>query len=323
MSTFSFLERLVWFHDRVRCGGVPNAASLAERFEVDPRTAKRTIAFLRDRLGAPLHYDASQKGYVYDGSDFSLPFFEVSQEEMLSILLARSLLSPSAGGAISRAIQEFSRRLFAVTAGLGLSPERIDASFSASWPGFTPIQAETFQVVVQALLGVRVLSFDYTSPLDGPTPDRRIEPHHLTHYLGSWVLLGWCRNACGWRRFYLSRMQSPCLLEDAFPPRPKNEWQPHLDTCFGLFQGPDHQEAVLRFTPFRAPWIREQLWHPDQTMTDLPDGGLELRLPVADLREIKLKVLGFGADVEVVAPEELRREVREEIGRMGVVYGEG
>ena len=68
-------------------------------------------------------------------------------------------------------------------------------------------------------------------------------------------------------------------------------------------------------------WIREQVWHPAQKMENLPDGGLRLVLPVADFREVKLRILQFGADVEVIEPKELRDEVKEEIGKMAKIYG--
>jgi predicted DNA-binding transcriptional regulator YafY len=41
---------------------------------------------------------------------------------------------------------------------------------------------------------------------------------------------------------------------------------------------------------------------------------------VADFREIKLKILQFAADVEVVSPEELCREVQKEIESMAKIY---
>ena len=41
---------------------------------------------------------------------------------------------------------------------------------------------------------------------------------------------------------------------------------------------------------------------------------------MADFREIKMKILQFGADVEVIAPEELREEVRQEIDKMAKLY---
>ena len=321
MGSFVLLERLLWLHDQTRRGLFPNAHRLAVQFEIDPRTAKRTIAFLRDRLRAPLEYDPARRGYRYLDPGFHLPFLSPTQEEILAILMARKLLSPAAGGAISRAIQEFSRKLFGFTSSFGLSMERIEGSFSASWPGYAPAEPAIFHRVLTSLLENRLLRFSYRSPLEPEHVERTVEPHHFHHYLGSWVLTAWCLDRQDWRKFFLSRMSAPQVLEQRFASRSPEQWSRLVDESFGLFQGSERTEAVLRFSSFRARWIREQEWHPDQAMTDLPDGGLELRLPVADLREIKLKVLQFGADVEVLAPEELRREVVEEIGRMGRLYG--
>jgi len=53
----------------------PNANSLALRFEISTKTAQRDIDFMRDRLNCPLHYDRSRKGYYYEDSTFSLPWF--------------------------------------------------------------------------------------------------------------------------------------------------------------------------------------------------------------------------------------------------------
>ena len=77
---------------------------------------------------------------------------------------------------------------------------------------------------------------------------------------------------------------------------------------------------TLRFNAFRSKWIREQVWHPCQTCEDTPDGGCELSFKVTDFREVKMMILQFGGDVEVIAPAALRQEVAEEIGKMGRIY---
>ena len=150
--------------------------------------------------------------------------------------------------------------------------------------------------------------------------DRLAEPHHLQHYMASWVLIARCRLRNDWRKLYLARMSDFSIQQESFVPRPPDQWQHLLEGAFGIFQAPETVTVALRFNPFRARWIREQHWHPDQTITHLDDGGLELSFPVADFREVKLKILQFGADVEVVAPEELRREVQEEVEKMVKLY---
>jgi predicted DNA-binding transcriptional regulator YafY len=52
----------------------------------------------------------------------------------------------------------------------------------------------------------------------------------------------------------------------------------------------------------------------------MPDGCLELTVPVADFREIKMRILQFGADCEVVAPAALRQEIQAEIDKLTQLY---
>ncbi len=197
----------------------------------------------------------------------------------------------------------------------------MDELFSATWLGYSPAQAEVFKVVSRSLMERRRLSFTYSSPRQDTTPNHReVEPHHLQHYMGSWVLLARCRLRDDWRKFLLSRMENPTLTDDEFTPHPRDQWLPQLEGAYGIFQGKPPARAVIRFTPARARWIKEQVWHPDQRLDETPDGGLLLTLPVADYREIKLRLLQYGADAEVLEPAALRAEIEQEITRMTKVY---
>jgi len=321
MSGHIVLERYLWFDQQVHLHLYPNARTLADRFEISPRTAQRCIDFLRDRLQAPLEYNAAKKGYFYGQPSFQLPFTQVHQHEILALLVAKNLLSQSAGGFISRAIDQFGKRLLTQTEDLGLTAEHLDQAFSAQWNTFAPSPAETFRKVVDALLKKRLLSFNYCSPQQpGDPTHRQVEPHHLQHYLGSWVLLGRCRERQAWRKFFLSRISSLKVEKTVFAPLPPEDWQAQIEGGFGIFQGSELVPVRLSFAPARAPWIREQHWHPEQVFEELPGGGLVLGFPVADFREVKLKILQFGADVEVLEPQELREEVAREIEVMGKIY---
>ena len=203
---------------------------------------------------------------------------------------------------------------------MGLSRDRIEQAFSAVWNLYSPAQADIFCAVSGALLENKILSMRYKSPASGQTTQRRIEPHHLQHYMGSWVLIAFCLNQKEWRKFYLSRMSDVRPTGKVFIPRPRHAWSYQVEESFGIFQGRESSPVVLRFNPFRARWVREQIWHPQQKMRDLEDGSLELEILVADFREIKLKILSFGGDVKVVGPEELKQEVAAEIEKMSKIY---
>lgn len=314
-----YLERIFWLHQHIKQDLFPNVSELAHRFEISFKTAQRTITHFRDRLGAPIEYDRGRKGYYYT-QEFEFPLARLNQEEVLALLLAESLLQKSAGGYISQVIRNFTRKIISQGSQLGLTWEKMQQAFSVVWTGYSPAQAETFARVAQALLEHLVLSFDYTSPAKNQTAQRIAEPHHMQHYMGSWVLIAWCQKRQDWRKFYLSRMTKPQVTAQNFVPRPQDEWQYQVEDNFGIFQNRQSIWVVLRFNAFRAGWIREQIWHPNQVQRELAGGCLELALPVADFREIKLKILSFGADVVVVSPESLRREVAAEIAKMGRIY---
>lgn len=322
MTIFPQLERLVWLHEQAKNNLWPNAKRLAEAFEISTKTAQRDIDHLRDRFNAPLEYDPARRGYHYTDDLYELPCLPGSQQEVLCLLTARRLLEKSAGGFISRELAHLGNKIFSGAPPARFTVDEMDQAFSAVWSGYSPAQEETFRRIAWALLRHTLIRFDYHSPQTDAVTHREAEPHHLLHYNASWVLIAWCRKRQAWRNFYLARMSALGTPDEPFAPRPETEWRPLLQNAFGLFHGDDTIPVRLRFSPFRARWIREQHWHPDQTIEELPGGGLELTLPAADFREIKMKVLQFGADCEVISPETLRDEIKNEIARMAYVYNE-
>ena len=70
----SLLERIYFFHDELSRNRYPNSRALMREFEISLPTARRDIAYLRDRLLAPLEYDSRKNGYYYSEDSFSLPF---------------------------------------------------------------------------------------------------------------------------------------------------------------------------------------------------------------------------------------------------------
>ena len=65
-----------------------------------------------------------------------------------------------------------------------------------------------------------------------------------------------------------------------------------------------------RFDDLVADYVREKRWHPSQHLTELPDGGVELRLKLSSLVEIQRWVLSWGGDVKVIRPPELAETIR-------------
>ena len=67
--------------------------------------------------------------------------------------------------------------------------------------------------------------------------------------------------------------------------------------------------------------VQESVWHPNQAEPELlPNGDLIWSTQVAEWREMLPWIRGWGADVEVLEPKALRREIEREILRLTAVY---
>ena len=68
-------------------------------------------------------------------------------------------------------------------------------------------------------------------------------------------------------------------------------------------------DVVLRFSPAVAARVQEATWHPSQRVEREPTTVADLAGDVAGTIEVRLWMLSWGDDVEVLAPESLRIDV--------------
>lgn len=317
-----FLERFLWFDQQLRQSCYPNAAHLADRFEISAKTAQRSIEYFRDRLQAPLEYDPLHRGYFYR-ADFELPAARISAGELTALLISRRLLSDASAGHLEGELSSVVNKLGGILSSHLPGSLAPDEAFSFRWNQFVPTKNDDFQRVCQALLGGRVLSFDYQAPARTGIVRRSVEPHHLVNYLGTWHLIAYCRLRQDWRDFVLPRMAKLVVESEIFNYRPRADWEPLLTDTFGIFQNRHSFTVTLRFTPARSRLVHGQIWHPDQQVAHDEAGALLLTLPASHPAEILMSILSHGAEVEVLTPVWLRGQVEGEIKRMGQCYAGG
>jgi predicted DNA-binding transcriptional regulator YafY len=77
---------------------------------------------------------------------------------------------------------------------------------------------------------------------------------------------------------------------------------------------------VLRFSPHAARWIAAETWHPAQADESQGDGGLIRRIPYRRSDELAMDILKYGADVEVIEPAALRKEIERRLRAALRVY---
>ncbi len=308
----SSLERIYFLHSHIQAGRYPNTGILVREFEISPATAHRDVAYLRDRLLAPLAFDQRKNGYYYTDTAFHLPF-----ENSPSLVLLLGLLGSMArqtGLTDLSELDELKKRI----QGLVFPGQReIHDLLHCEWIEMEEVDRQVFRDVLDSLRQQRRITFRYRSGT-GNVSKRTVDPLKLVSYQGRWYLLGWCHLREERRMFHLGRISASSLLDEAggHGLSGDDDW---LTSSFGIFKGPPRYRATIRFTGKAARLVRHQFWHAQQEMRVEGD-DIIMTLPVADDREIMMKVLQFGADARVIAPGELRHKLARETRRMAALY---
>lgn len=121
--------------------------------------------------------------------------------------------------------------------------------------------------------------------------------------------------------FKVARIESATVTGEAFVTPEDFDSHTLLAHAWGIWHTDEPPvEVRLRFSQRVTARVKESIWHPSQTIRDLPDGGCEWLARIADVREIAPWVRSWGADVEALAPEALRRDIRDHVRRMTALY---
>ena len=80
--------------------------------------------------------------------------------------------------------------------------------------------------------------------------------------------------------------------------------------------------GAIAFDATAAPYVRENPWHPSQTIAECAGGGIEIALRLNNLIDIERRILACGAHAEVLAPPELRETLRRVSAAMLARYPE-
>jgi predicted DNA-binding transcriptional regulator YafY len=113
------------------------------------------------------------------------------------------------------------------------------------------------------------------------------------------------------------------VVRERFEPAADFDVDALVSGSWGIWQAEGHDEVVLRFAPEAAARVHQSFWHRSAQLTNREDGGVELRLTVASEVEMRPWVLGWGAQVEVLAPPSLRTHVGDSMAAGARLYAGG
>ncbi|NOK60747.1 MAG: WYL domain-containing transcriptional regulator [Chloroflexi bacterium AL-W] len=297
-----------------RLYNVPNGMRVIELSEycgVDRRTIYRDLMTLHD-MGVPVWEHAGRYGI---NRETYLSTVRLNLNETIALFFAVRLLAHHSDEHNPHVVSALSK----LATGLPDATISGHIAQAAEEIRTRPLRdgyVRVFEALTRGWADRKRVSIQYRSA-DGKLTERVICPYFLEvarREPGAYVIAyDDLRGAL--RTFKIERINDAELLDNSYDIPADFDPHVHLSSSWGVMDEPE-VEVQLRFSASVAHRVEESRWHHSQQVRTLDDGGCEVVMRVNGIREIRMWVLGWGSDVEVLAPDELRQEVYEHVQRM-------
>ena len=298
-----------------------NADQLARECAVSRRTVYRDLNMI-EAAGIPFFYDRTSGGYQIHQTGL-LPPINLNLEESLALVLMASELGKTGRLPLFQPARDAAAKVesalpVGLRAAIG-SLVRHMAVRPAPAARHNALQ-ELYYRVQRAIVRKEALDAVYISFSDAGQIRTRLEPYWLSFHERAWYVIGRSSKHRSIRTFKLGRFKS-------LAPAGKTFTRPHgltlekvLGNAWRLIRGDKTYEVELKFSPLVGPNVAEVNWHPTQRVRWDDDGAVYFSCTVDGLDEIAWWVLGYGPEVEVLKPPDLRRRIARMARRMLDLY---
>jgi predicted DNA-binding transcriptional regulator YafY len=299
-------------------------AALQDELTVSPATLKRDLQYLRDRLSAPIVYDAFGNGYRFAAptpnaraARHELPGLWFSENEIHALLTMQQLLAGlDDDGVLARHLQPLTEKLQGMLGTDEAEARELMRRVKVIGTARRRVPSKHFELLGSALMQRRRLRLRYFKRSDRTTSEREVSPQRLVNYRSTWYLDAWCHASNALRRFALDAVRDAALLEAKAKHVALRELESQLDAGYGIYGG-GHAKlkwATLLFNAEAAQWVANEEWHPQQK-SRWPDGTpgegrYELQVPYSDPTELLMDILRHGDSVVVTGDKALAAAVK-------------
>lgn len=309
------LERLSKIHAKIKSGCYPNTKQLAFDNEVSVPTISRDIEFLRDRFGAPICYDAAQRGYFYE-EDFEMPLNMISSKDVLFLSLVKQLMTQYEGSPI---YNEISSIIDFLTDSQGVGKSDFLKRVAAPPLPKVIVNEEAWNTVIECLKENTIIKFDYNGRWNTSTTHRMLRPYQILLQDGLYFVFGYDENADngkgGERLFNLSRMKNIVNTKKSFELPKDFEFASRCGGGrFGAFKELNKVHYEIDFFDDARQFVKDCIWAEDQEFIDYDeDSTTTIKFSSSQSLKVLEWVLSQGCNARPRAPEEFVTRWKNEI----------
>jgi predicted DNA-binding transcriptional regulator YafY len=313
----SRVGRIVQILTTLQAGKGCTANELATTFGTSRRTIFRDLRELQV-IGVPYRYDSRSGSYTID-PQFFLPPIDLNLQEALSLLLLVYKMSgqmqiPYKNSALLAALKIENNLPARIRQYCNSSLSRISARLNPQ----APMSAldRTFEQLQKAVETKHKVKICYQSFLENKELEIEFDPYHLVYNQRAWYVAGYSNIHKGIRTLKLNRVRNLQTLDKCFLDGDKFDMSDYMGRAWSMIPEGRIYNVRLRFLPKVASNVAEVQWHSTQKVTFCPDGSAIVEFRVDGLGEIGWWILGYGDQVQVLAPRILRKRIIETAAKM-------
>lgn len=295
---------------------------------LDKRISKRTVQLDLQEMrysqalnfSAPIMYDKRERTYRYTDPDFSISNLPVSPDELHGLEFAISILDQFKH---LPAIKEFEEAIQRIASTVKINKEaRGEADYIQFEKPFVIKGVEYIEPILKAISEHRVIKFTYQKHGSDETSENLLEPYLIKEAKNFWYVIGKRTNKKEQKilTFALDRIQNIQLTEETFSEGDidkKNFFKNVVGVSLGEGQT---EKVILSFAPVQGKYIKTVPIHHSQQVIKESKSELRIGLEVVINHELKMQLLSYGSNVQVIQPKKLAEEIKETAKQMIKLY---
>ena len=285
--------------------GGTSLQAFRRNFERDKETLRAMGIPLELRPVDPWGVDPD--GYTIPKEQYYLPDLDLEPDELAALRIAADAILGS-----NELAEAGLMKLAAEGDGLPTGGHRV--AWAADLAAEEPLLASAYAAVTERT----TISFDYLRAGEDEARARTVEPFGLIHRRGHWYIVGRDVDRDAVRAFKVSRLVGPITPTGArFEVPPDFDAAAHLGGEAWEVGAEEPETATVRFSPGMRWWAEQNL--ENTSFREAPQGALDVDLPVANMDALVSWVIGFGGEVQVLAPASARKHMRSHLERWTAV----
>ena len=287
--------------------------------KVSRRTVYNDIEFMSssDGWSAPVEKDKDGRKvfYKYEDQKFSINNAKVNDAELNQIQSALTVLQRFKGMPQFSWVSEIIAKL----------ESSFDAKKEVDVISFQHNEflegLEYLDILFNAIVYKKCLMVRYHSFKHENASDVLISPYYLKQFNNRWFLFAHNHESEYLQNMSLDRIRNIDEVKGEYE-QCEVDFEDYFYDIYGVSRPHDGElvEVELRFNAAQAPYIKTKPIHGSQKYKEDEDGSAQVRLKLIPTFEFRRLILSYGAACEIIAPEQLVNEIKEELRKHVSMY---